>query len=181
MLIFFKASLDTCIGCPGKTALRDRWRWIGKHVWKNPECHLIVFPTLAEPSGGHQHHTVAGRNTPKYTYSYTSSIPGRISRKGKHHLCLILIQIVVLGKTLNSPLLDCKEIRPVRLKEHQPWILTGRTDAEAETPVFWPPDAKSRLTGKDVGAGKDWGQEEKGTTEDEMVGWHHLLNRHESD
>ena len=180
MLIFFKASLDTCIGCPGKTALRDRWRRIGKHVWKNPECHLIVFPALAEPSGGHQHHIVAGRNTPKYTVTHTPLLfQAAFHVREKHHLCLILIQIVVLGKTLNSPLLDCKEIRPVHLKEHQPWILTGRTDAEAETPVFWPPDAKSRLVGKDVGAGEDWGQEEKGTTENEKGGWHHGLNGHE--
>ena len=65
------------------------------------------------------------------------------------------------------------------LKENQPWIFIGRTDAEAEAPIFWPPDVKSPLTGKDPDAGKDWGQEEKGTTEDEMVGWHHQLNRHE--
>ena len=84
---------------------------------------------------------------------------------------------VVLEKILESPL-DCKEIQPVHPKGDQSWVFIGRTDAEAETPVPWPPDAKSWLTGKDPDAGKDWGQEEKGTTEDEMVGWHHGLNGH---
>ena len=76
-----------------------------------------------------------------------------------------------------SPL-DCKEIQPVHPKGNQSWIFTGRTDAEAETPIFWPPGAKSWLTGKDPEAGKDWGQEEKVMTEDEMVRWHHRLNGH---
>ena len=81
---------------------------------------------------------------------------------------------VVLEKTLESPL-DCKEIKPVNPKGNQPWIFTGRTDAEAEAPILWPPDAKNWLIGKDPDAGKDWSQEEKGTTEDEMVRWHHHL------
>ena len=84
----------------------------------------------------------------------------------------------VLEKTLESPL-DCKEIQPVHPKGDQSWVFTGRTDAEAETPILWPPDGKSWLIGKDPDAGRDWGQEEKGTTEDEMVGWHHWLNGHE--
>ena len=79
---------------------------------------------------------------------------------------------VVLEKTLESPL-DCKEIQPVHPKENQPWIFVGRTDAEA--PILWPPDTKNWLTGKHPDAGKDWRQEEKGTTEDEMIGWHHRL------
>ena len=74
----------------------------------------------------------------------------------------------VLEKTLESPL-DCKEIQPVHPKEDQSWVFIGRTDAEAETPILWPPDAKSWLIGKDPDVGKDWGQEEKGTTEDEML------------
>ena len=86
------------------------------------------------------------------------------------------LQTVVLEKTLESPL-DSKEIRPVNPKGNQPWIFIGRTDAEA--PILWPPDSKSWLSGKDPDAGKDWRWEEKGMTEDEMVGWHHLLNRHE--
>ena len=82
---------------------------------------------------------------------------------------------VVLEKTLKSPL-DCKEIQSVHPEGNQSWIFIGRTDAEAETSIFWPSDAKSWLIWKDPDAGKDWGQEGKGTTEDEMVGWHHWLN-----
>ena len=85
---------------------------------------------------------------------------------------------VVLEKTLESPL-DCKEIQPVHSKENQSWIFIGRTDAKAETPILWPPHAKSWLIGKDSDAGRDWGQEEKGMTEDEMAGWHHRLDAHE--
>ena len=85
---------------------------------------------------------------------------------------------VVLEKTLESPL-DCKEIQPVNPKGNQSWIFTGRTDAEAETPVLWPPDSKNWLIWKDLDTGKDWRQEEKGMTEDEMVRWHHRLSGHE--
>ena len=81
-------------------------------------------------------------------------------------------------KNLKSPL-DCKEIKPVNPKENQAWIIIGRTDAEAEAPILWPPDVKSQLFGKDSDAGKDWGQEEKGETDDEMVGWYHWLDGHE--
>ena len=80
---------------------------------------------------------------------------------------------VVLEKILESPL-DCKEIQPVHPKGNQSWIFIGRTDAEAETPIIWPPHAKSWLIGKDSDAGKGWGQEEKGTAEDEIAGWHHM-------
>ena len=86
------------------------------------------------------------------------------------------LQIAVLEKTLESPL-DYKEIKPVNSKGNQPWIFIGRTDAEAEAPILWPPDLKSWLTEKDPDAGKDWGQE-KGMTEDEIVGWHHQLTGH---
>ena len=85
---------------------------------------------------------------------------------------------VVLEKTLESPL-DCKEIQPVHPKGNKSWMVVGRTDAEAETPILWPPDVKSWFIWKDPDAGKDWRREEKGTTEDEMVGWHHWLNGHE--
>ena len=85
---------------------------------------------------------------------------------------------VVLEKTLESPL-DCKEIQPVHYKgDHQSWVFFGRTDAKAETPILWPPHVKSWLIGKDSNSGRDWGQE-KGTTEDEMAGWHHQLDGHE--
>ena len=84
---------------------------------------------------------------------------------------------MVLEKTLDS-LLDCKEIQPVHSKD-QSWVFFGRNDSKAETPVLWPPHAKSCLIGKDSDAGRDWGQEEKGMTEDETAGWHHRLNGHE--
>ena len=87
---------------------------------------------------------------------------------------------VVLEKTLESPL-DCKEIQPVHSKGDQSWVFFGRNDAEAETPVLWLPHAKSWLIGKDSDAGRDWGQEEKGMTEDEMAGWHHGLDGRESE
>jgi len=87
---------------------------------------------------------------------------------------------VVLEKTLESPL-DCKEIQPVHSKGGQPWVFFGRNDAKAETPVLWLPHAKSWLIGKDSDAGRDWGQEEKGMTEDEMAGWHRRLDGREFD
>ena len=85
---------------------------------------------------------------------------------------------VVLDETLESPV-DCKEIKPVNPKGNQPWIFIGRAKAEAEAPVLWSPYVNSQLIGKDPDGGKDWGQEEKGATEDEMVEWHHRLNGHE--
>ena len=96
--------------------------------------------------------------------NYTGAIPMNIAR-------------LMLEKTLESPL-HCKEIQPVHPKGNS-WIFTGRTDGEAETPILWPPDVKSWLIGKDPDAGKDWRQEEKGTTEDEIVGWNHQLNGQE--
>ena len=85
---------------------------------------------------------------------------------------------VVLEKTLESPM-DCKEIQPVHSKGDQSWVFFGRTDAKAETPVLWPPHEESWLIGKDSDDGRDWGQEKKGTTEDEMAGWHHQLDGRE--
>ena len=99
-----------------------------------------------------------------------------VTKKAEH--LRIDVLTVVLEKTLESPL-DCKEIQPVNPKGYQPWIFIGRTDAEA--PILWPPDVKNWLIGKDLDAGKDWRQEDKGTAEDEMVGWHHRLNGHESE
>ena len=87
---------------------------------------------------------------------------------------------VVLEKTLESPL-DCREIQPVHSKGDQPWVFFGRNDAKAETPVLWPPHAKRWLIGKDSDAARDWGQKEKGMTEDEMAGWHHWLDGRESE
>ena len=85
---------------------------------------------------------------------------------------------MVLEKTLESPL-DCKEIEPVHPKGDQSWVFIERTDAEAEAPILWPRDVKNWLIGEDPNAGRDWRQEEKGMTEDEMTGWHHRLNEHE--
>ena len=85
---------------------------------------------------------------------------------------------VVLEKTLESPL-DCKDIQPVHPKGDQSWVFIGRTYAEAETPILWPPHVKGWLIGKDSDAGRDWGKEEKGIKEDEMAGWHHRFNGHE--
>ena len=90
---------------------------------------------------------------------------------------LVLWTVVLLKETLEGPL-DCKEIQPVHPEENQSWIFTGRTDAEAEIPILWPPD-ESWLIWKDPDAGKDLGQEEKGMTEDEMAEWHHWLDGHE--
>ena len=103
---------------------------------------------------------------------------GRESWTIKKAECLRCFWIVVLEKTLESPL-NCKEIQQVHPKENQSWIFTRRTDVEAEIPVLWLSDAKNWLVGKDPDAGKNWGWEEKGMTEDEMVGWHHQLNGHE--
>ena len=90
----------------------------------------------------------------------------------------MLLNCGVGEDSFESPL-DCKEIKPVNPKENQSWIFNGRTDAEAEAPMLWPVDGKNWLTGKDPDAGKDWRWEEKGMTEDEMVGWHHWLDGHE--
>ena len=102
----------------------------------------------------------------------------RVGSKGGWVLKNWCFWTVVLEKMLESPL-DCKEIKPVNPNRNQSWIFIRRTDAETEAPILWPPDAKNWLIGKDPDAGKDWGQEEKGITEDKMVGWHHRLNGHE--
>jgi len=91
---------------------------------------------------------------------------------------LMLFNYGVGGDSFESPL-DGKETKPVQPKGNKSWIFIGRTDAEAEAPILWPPDVKNWFIGKDADAGKDWRQEEKGMTEDKMVGWHHQLNRHE--
>ena len=110
-----------------------------------------------------------------------------LSAAQKHPKCLHNFSILAFAhcytclkhkKTLESPV-DCKEIQPVHPKENQPCVFTGRTDAEAEAPILWPPAEKTRLAGKDPDAGRDWGQEEKGATEDEMAGWHHRLDGHD--
>ena len=127
-----------------------------------------------------QRHYFADKGPSSQSYGFFSS-----------HLCMWELDLkeswvlknwcfwtVVLEKTLESPL-DCKKIKPVNPKGSQSWIFTGRTDAEAEAPVLWPPEAKNWLIWKDSDAGKHWRWEEKGSTEDEMVGWHHQLDGHE--
>ena len=119
-----------------------------------------------------------GRSSQSYGFSSSHVQMWELDYKESWALKDWYFWTVVLEKTLESPL-DCEEIQSVYPKGNQSWIFIGRTDAEAETPIFWPPDVKSWLTWKDPDAGKDWRQEEKGMTEDAMVGWHHRLNGHE--
>ena len=125
-----------------------------------------------------QRHHFANKGPSSQSYGFSSSHVWELDYKESWGLKNWFFWTVVLEKTLESPL-DFKEIQPVHPKGNQSWIFIGRTDTEAETPILWPPDVKSWLIGKDPDAGKDWRQEEKGTTEDEMVGWHHWLNGHE--
>ena len=127
-----------------------------------------------------QRHYFANKVSSSQSYGFFSSHAWIWELDHKEGLALKnwCLWTVVLEKTLESPL-DCKEIQPVHPKGNQHWIFIGRTDAEAETPTVWPPDAKYWLIRKDPDAGKDWGQEEKRMTEGEMVGWHHWLNGHE--
>ena len=127
-----------------------------------------------------QRHYFANKRPSSQSYGFSSSYVWmwELDHKESWALKNRCFWSVVLEKILESPL-DWKEIKPVNPKGNQPWIFIGRTNAEAEAPIFWPPDAKSQCIRKDPDAGKDWKQEEKGTTEDKMVGWHHQLNEHE--
>ena len=125
-------------------------------------------------------HYFANKGSYSQSYGFSSSYVWiwKLDHKEDWVLKNLFFWTVVLKKTLESSL-DCKEIKSVNPEENQSWIFIGRTDTEAEVPILWPPDAKSRLIGKDPDAGKDQRQEEKGTTEDEMVGWHQRLSGHE--
>ena len=127
-----------------------------------------------------QRHHFANKGLSSQSYGFSSSHVWMcdLNRKEGWALKNWCFWTVVLEKTLESPL-DSQEIKPVHPKGNQCWIFIGRTDAEAETAVLWPPDAKSQLIGKDPDAGKDWGQEEKGATDDELVTGHYQLNGHE--
>ena len=127
-----------------------------------------------------QRHYFANKYPSSQSYGFSSSHVQmwELDDKESWELKNWCFQTVVLEKTLESPL-DYKESQPVNPKGNQPWIFIGRTDSEAETPILWAPNVKSWLIWKDPDAGKDWRQEEKGTTKDEMVGWHHRLNGHE--
>ena len=126
-----------------------------------------------------QRHYFVNKNLSSQSYGFSSSHVWmwELDYKESWAPKNVCFWTVVLEKTLESPL-DCKEIQPVLPKGDQSWVFIGRTDVQAETPILWPSDVKSWLIGKDPDAGKDWGQEEKGTTEDEMIGWHHRLNAH---
>ena len=126
-----------------------------------------------------QRHSFANKGPSSQSYGFASSHVWRWELDSKEswvpkNWCF---WTVVLEKALQSPL-DCKKIQPVHPKGDQSWVFIGRTDAEAETPILWPPDVKNWLIWKDPDAGKDWRQEEKGTTEDEVVGWYHRLDGH---
>ena len=127
-----------------------------------------------------QRHYFANKCPSTQTYGFSSSHVWMLEVDYKESWALKnwCSWTVVLEKTLESPL-DCREIQSVHPKRDQSWVFIGRTDAEAETPILWPPHGKYWLIGKDSNAGRDWGQKEKGTTEDEMAGWHHRLNGHE--
>jgi len=138
---------------------------------------LPVHHQLPESTQTHVH-WVSDAIQPSYPLSFPSCLlPSQLDCEESWAPKNWCFWTVVLEKTLESPL-DCKEIQPVHPKGDQSWLFIGRTDVEAETPILWPPDAKSWLIGKDPDAGKDWGQEEKGMTEDKMVGWHHWLSGH---
>ena len=127
-----------------------------------------------------QRHYFAKKCPPSQSYGFSSShvLMWELDYKESWEMKNWCFWTMVLEKTLESPL-DCKEIQPVNPKGNESWILIGGTDAKAETLILWPPDAKKWLVWKDPDAGKDRRQEEKGTTEDEMVGWHHRFNVHE--
>ena len=126
-----------------------------------------------------QRHYFANKGPPSQSYDFSSSYVWmwELDYKESWVLKNWCFWTVVLEKTPDSPW-DCKEIQPVHPKGNQSWIFTGRTSVEAETPILWLPDVKSWLIWKDPDTGRDWGKEEKGTMEDEMVGWHHQLNGH---
>ena len=152
--------------------------WEGRSNWKNQPLWLQIILQ----SYSHQDSMVLAQKQ-----KYRPMEQDRKTRDTSVHPCEGSGELnnwcfwtVVLEKTLESPL-DCKEIQPVHSEGDQPWNFFGRNDAKAEAPVLWPPHAKGWLIGKDSDAGRYWGQEEKGTTEDEMAGWHHWLNGHESE
>ena len=157
----------------------------GSKITADGDCsHEIKRPALWKKSYDQprqhikkQRHYFAHKGPSSQSYGFSSSHVGMWELDYKEIWALKnwCFWTVVLEKTLESPL-DCKKIQP---KGNQSWIFIGRTDAETETPILWPPDSKNWLIGKDPDTGKDWTWEEKRTTEDEMIGWHHQLNGHE--
>ena len=146
-----------------------RW-WLQSWNWK------ILTPWKKSYRKPRQHiqkqkHPFANKGSYSQSYGFSSSHEWMWDYKGSWALKNWCFWTVVFEKTLESPL-NCKEIQPVHPKGNQSWIFIGRANAEAETPILWPPASKNWLIGKDLDPGKDWRQEEKGMTEDEMVGWH---------
>ena len=158
--------------------------WCPLHQWCHPTISSSVIPfSFCLQSRQHiqkQRYYFAIKGLSSQGYGFSSSHVGmwELDYKESWWPNKWCFWIVVVEKTLESPL-DCKEINSVNPKGNQLWIFIERTDAEAETPILWPPDAKNWLIGKDPDAGNNWRQEEKGTTEDEMVGWHHWCNGHQ--
>ena len=157
--------------------LQNHYRW-----WLQPWNLKMLAPWKKSYDQPRQHikkqrHYFANKGPSSQGYGFSSSHVWmwRLDHKESWVPKNWCFWTVVLEKILESPL-DCKEIQPVHPKGNQSWIFFGRTDAEAETPILWPPDVKNWLIRKDPDAGKDWRQEEEGTTEDEMVGWHHWLD-----
>ena len=144
-----------------------------KEEWNRVICRDVDGPRICHTEWSCQKETY--KYSQSYGFSSTHVRMWELDHKEGWALKNWCFWIVVLEKILESPL-DCKEIQPVHPKGNQSWIFTGRIDAEAEAPILWPPHAKSQLIRKDPDAGKDWGQEEKGATEDEMVGWHHWFD-----
>ena len=164
----------------GEGVLRNHCRW-----WLQPWNQKMLTPWKKsydqprQPIKKQKHYfACAGPCCENYVFSSSHLWMWQLDYKESWVLNNQCVWTAVLEKPLESPL-DCKEIQPVHHKGDQSWVCIGRTDAEAETPIFWPSPVKSWLIAKDPDAGRDWGQEEKGKTEDEMAGWHHRLDGHE--
>ena len=168
----------TPVFLPGES--QGRGSLVGCHLWDRTELDTRLKQlSSSRQCIKKQRHYFADKGLSDQSYCFSSSHVWMWELDYKEGWALKnwCFWTVVLEKTLESPL-DCKEIKPVNPKRNQSWIFIGRTDAEAETPTLWPPDAKKWLIGKDPDAGKDWRQK-KGMTENEMFGWHHQLNGHE--
>ena len=156
--------------------LQNHWRqWL--QPW-NSKTHVPWKESCDKPKQQRWNFTNKGSSSENYDFSISHVQMLVLNHKEGWSPKNWNFWVVVLEKTLESHL-DCKEIKPVNPKGNQPWIFIGRTDAEDEALLLWPPDVKSQLIEKYPDAGKDWGQEEKWATEDEMVGWHHWLNGHD--
>ena len=155
--------------------------WLQPWNWKSLAPWNKIYDKPRQFIKKQRHHfTDKGPYSQSYGFPVVTYICERWTiKKAEHHKESWCFRTVVLEKTPESPL-DSKEIKPVNPKGNQSWIFIGRTDteAEAEAPVLWPPDAMSWLIGKDSNAGKEWAQEKKRVTEDEMVGWYHQFNGH---